>query len=434
MKQPNRQAFGDAEQAAVAEVMKYYSSHGEDPPYQGRFERRFALRFEMQMNGGFAVPVATGTGACYLALAALKTFYNLPGGSEVILSPVTDSGPLAAIVALGFVPVIADAAPGSYNVNRQSIIDCVTDQTAAVFVVHAAGAPVEDIPKIAEDCASSGIYLVEDCSQAPFAMPKSVAYSYVGQFGDIAAFSTMYRKTIQSGGSGGLVYIKEGGQTGLGNHVLAHKDRGKQTWRSDLNQNDPSNALFPALNWNTDEFSCAIGEASVKRAIETIIKRNEFVAQLKKLLDKCSEVCSIPEGYHDGHSPFYLPIIVDEKKITVTKTEFAEAVQAEGVGLLPHYGCLVSDWEWAADYINWQPTQKYSEGHAPHAPKTPNARAMRDGSFNLFLNENYTKKDAVEILLAITNVEERVVKTQQQGGKGVEQVRATRMERDPKDG
>jgi hypothetical protein len=59
---------------------------------------------------------------------------------------------------------------------------------------------------------------------------------------------------------------------------------------------------------------------------------------------------------------------------------------------------------------------------------------MRDSTFNLFLNENYTKQDAVEILLAITNVEERVVKTQQQGGTSVEQVRATRMERDTEDG
>ncbi len=423
---PSRQAFGPTERAAVQEVLDYYKD--EDPPYGGYFEKRFSDAFVLKMGGGLATPVATGTGACYLALAALKTYYNLPEGGEVILSPVTDSGPIAAIVALGFVPVIADSAPNSYNVNRQSIIDCVTDRTVAVFLVHAAGGPVSDIAEIASDCSSSGIKLLEDCSQAPFAMADSLTHmdfweaegkmpKFVGSYGDIAAFSTMYRKNLQSGGSGGIVYVPFGEtafnseKMGLFHHVLAHKDRGKPTWRDDINQNDPGNAIFPALNWNTDEISCAIGTASLHRIEDTIHKRNEFIVELQKKLDKYSEVCSVYFDYHEGFSPFYIPIHVDTSKLYVNKIEFAEAVRAEGVGLLSNYGCLVADWEWADEYINWQPSTKYSEGYVPFAAKTPNASGTRATTFNLFLNENYGKDEAVDIALSIARVEERTLRS-----------------------
>ena len=409
---PMRHAFGEDERNAVIEVMDYYRNTGDDPPYGGVYEEAFAEAFEDAMGEGLATPVATGTGACYLALAALKTYYDLPDKGEVILSPVTDSGPLSAIIALGFTPVIADAAPGSYNVNRQSIIDCVSDQTVAVFLVHAAGNAVEDVKQIAEDCKSSNIKLVEDCSQAPFAMARGISPKYVGSFGDIAAFSTMYRKNLHSGGSGGVVYVPDVHDKDIFNHVLAHKDRGKPTWRTDINQNDPGNALFPALNWNTDEFSCAIGSASLKRIEKTIGDRQKFIGHLKEKLDKYSKVCSIDPASHSGSSPFYLPIIVDTSLITVSKTEFAEEIQGREIGLLTHYGCLVSDWEWADRYIDWRASHKYSKGSVPWASlstRTPNARAMRDSSFNLFLNENYTEEEAIDIALAIAWVEERTL-------------------------
>ena len=407
---PLRQAFGDDERDAVMEVMDYYKTRGEDPPYGGKFEREFAEAFQDMMGGGHATPVATGTGACYLALAALKSYYNLPDGSEVILSPVTDSGPISAIVALGMVPVVADADITGYNTNLEQITDCITDHTAAVFLVHAAGNAVKDVDQIAQACKNDGIYLVEDCSQAPFAMPRGLQPKYVGSFGDIAAFSTMYRKNLQTGGSGGIVYVPDNHNKSLFHHVLAHKDRGKPTWKKDINQNDPGNALFPALNWNTDEISCAIGQASLNRIEQTISDRQLFIHHLQKKLDKYSQVCSIDPQNHSGSSPFYLPIIVDTSLLHVSKIEFAEAVQAEGIGLLPHYGCLVSDWEWANEYINWQPTEKFSEGHAPWVMRTPNARRFRDNSFNLFLNENYSEEEAIDIALAIARVEERTMR------------------------
>ena len=88
------------------------------------------------------------------------------GAGRVIVSPVTDSGTVHAILAAGLVPVVADAAPGGYNTGLDQVTDCVTDLTAAVMLVHTAGEPVADTEAIAKLCENGAIPLIEDISQA----------------------------------------------------------------------------------------------------------------------------------------------------------------------------------------------------------------------------------------------------------------------------
>ena len=61
------------------------------------------------MGGGYADAVATGTASLYIAVAAL----DLPKGSEVIVSPITDPGTLAAIILNGLVPRSRTASPAA---------------------------------------------------------------------------------------------------------------------------------------------------------------------------------------------------------------------------------------------------------------------------------------------------------------------------------
>src|SRR5215470_17765098 len=97
---PPRFALGEAEMAMVQEVLQHYRDKAVDPGYQGMFEKRYTDGFVKTMGGGHADAVATGTAAIYIAVAAL----NLPAGSEVMVSPVTDPGTLAAIILNRLVP------------------------------------------------------------------------------------------------------------------------------------------------------------------------------------------------------------------------------------------------------------------------------------------------------------------------------------------
>jgi dTDP-4-amino-4,6-dideoxygalactose transaminase len=377
---PPRIAFGDDEAAQLKAAIDYYRTRDIDPPYKGHFEQALCESFVAFMGGGYANAVSTGTAACYVALAALQ----LPANSEVIISPVTDSGPLNSIILQGYTPVLADSAQGSYNMGVEQFLERVTPNTTALMAVHCGGEPLE-IDRLVEEAHKRGIKVIEDCSQAPGAVWKG---RKVGTFGDVAAFSTMYRKTFTTGASGGIVYAQDQQTFRL---AQAHSDRGKPVWRTDVNLNDPGLAAFPAHNFNTDEFSCAIGISSLKRLQRAIDSRNVFVSELVAQLPEQSRVCR-PYAFHQGFSPFFFPIFVDTSKTRCTKMEFARAVAAEGVDLNPHYGCVVSSWPWAEQHL--------SDGFV-----AVNALKTRDESFNLSVNERYGSAEVRDVIEAILKVE-----------------------------
>lgn len=377
---PPRLALGDEEVRMIQEVIAYYRERQIDPGYQGPFEKLYTDAFVAMMGGGYADAVATGTAALFVALAAL----DLPKGSEVLISPITDPGSLSAIILNGLKPRLCDSKPDSYNIGVEQVVERLGSAVSAICVVHAAGQAAE-VDKIVAEAHARGIRVLEDPSQAHGA---KIMGRPVGTFGDIAAFSTMYRKAHMTGPSGGLVYCRD---LELYRRVLAHADRGKPRWREDFSDRDPSTYLFPALNHHTDEISCAIGVASLGRLGTTILRRVSYVLDVIAGLAEHARICR-PYPYSPADSPFFFPIIVDTDRISCSKIEFAEAVLGEGIDLNPHYRFVVDEWPWIQPYL--------ADGF-----KTENARSIRDRSFCLYLNENYGEAEATDTVEAILKVE-----------------------------
>lgn len=377
---PPRFAIGPAERAMIDEALDLFAGQGLDPGYQGVFEERYCRAFAEAMGGGYADAVATGTVALYVALAAL----DLPKGSQVLCSPITDPGTLSAIVLLGLVPRLADSQPDSYNVGPEQIAERLTDEVSCVLLVHSVGyaAPVDAIVELAH---ARSIKVLEDCSQSHGARWMG---RRVGTFGDVAVFSTMYRKASITGASGGVVFTT---RQDIYRMALAHADRGKPRWREGFDDRDPNQFLFPALNLHTDELSCAIGLASIGRLEDTRARRLAFVEAVSRMIDQSSRVCR-PYGYDADASPFIYPVFVDVEAISVTKQRFAEAVRAEGIGLNPHYRYLAADWPWLRPYL-------------ADAFACPNARRVVERTFSLYLNENYGPCEAEDCAAAIAKVE-----------------------------
>lgn len=377
---PVRHAIGPAERSMVNQVLDYYNTQGLDPGYQGFFEQQYCALFAKMMGGGYADAVATGTASLYIALAALA----LPKGSEVLVSPITDPGSLSAIILNGLIPRLIDSQPDSYNVSLAEIEPRVTPKVSCIFIVHSIGRAV-DMEPIAAFAGKRGIRILEDCSQSHGATCNG---RRIGTFGDIAGFSTMYRKASICGSSGGIVYSTS---MELYQQALAHADRGKPRWQADFDDRNPAQYLFPALNLHTDEISCGIGMASVTRLDETRAKRMAFVHQVSQILREHSAVCR-PYQMTDEDSPFVFPIHVKPESIRFTKIQFAEMIRAEGIPLSTHYHYLVKDWPWI-------------QKHLSDSFETANARRTLDQSFNLYLNENYALREAEDVARAILKIE-----------------------------
>jgi len=126
------------------------------------------------------------------------------------------------------------------------------------------------------------------------------------------------------------------------------------------------------------------------------VKRLAFVGNVTARLVDEATICQ-PYGYSPADSPFIYPIIVETDRISCGKLEFAKAVEKEGIGLNPHYQYVVADWPWL-------------KPHLADAFETPNARAIRDRSFNLYLNENCGEREAADTVAAILKVERHFAK------------------------
>ncbi len=378
---PGRFAFGDEELAAVQEVFAHYRVKGVDFGYQGHFEELYCKTFVEHLGvGGYADAVATGTGSLFVALAALQ----LPKGSHVIVSPITDPGTVNAIILNNLTPVLMDSMPGQYNAGPDQLRARVTPQTRAVCIVHSAGkaAPVEEMVAIAH---GHGVKVLEDCSQSHGAKWNG---QQIGTFGDIAAFSTMYRKNHATGGCGGVVFTRDENLYRLGR---AHADRGKPFWKDGYNDKDPKQFLFPALNWNLDELSAAIGIRTIGKLDDVNARRRAFLRALAEELKARGSRCALPP-IEEGDAPFFCPVFVDGARVSCPAREFGAAVGAEGISVNPHYDYVVSEWE-------------YVRPHCADSFGTPNAVAVRDASFNLLFNENFSATEARDIATGIIKVE-----------------------------
>ena len=351
------------------EMIDYYSERDQDPGYRGEFDRRYTSGFSKFMGGGFASLVSSGTAALYVAIAAL----DLPRGSDVLVSPITDPGTMSAVILNGLRPRLVDTDVDSFSISTATITQRWSSNTSAILVVHPFGRAAE-VGEISRLAKTQGVALIEDCSQSHGALHHG---RMVGTFGDIAAFSTMYRKIHTTGGSGGVVYTMS---QDLHRHALARSDRGKPRWLADFNDRDPRKYLYPALNLNSDEFAAAIGLASIARLDETIAKRRRFVRTLVQQLEvKAPQFKSWLSGVDD--SPFVVPIMISGKVTKTQKLEVAHSLLAQGVGLNPDYHFLAWDCEWLRPYLtdNFEPF---------------NARKALDKTFFLYVNEAFAREHA----------------------------------------
>jgi len=366
---------------AVIDVFEDSWSSGIDFGYQGKFENVYTKSFCEFQGAGFADAVSSGSAAIFLAIGAL----DLPKGSDVIVSPVTDPGSINPVILQGLNAIVSDSVINGFNIGVEEFENSLTKNTRAAIITHLGGHPC-DMEPIVEIAKSKGIKIIEDCSQSHGAIYKN---ERVGNFGDIAVFSTMFSKNHATGGCGGVVFTKSEKYYW---RIRSLSDRGKPFDSLNNNPRDPSSNLFPSLNYNIDEISCAIGASTLSKLQGIIDKRLEIYACFKKYLHESSVVSPINSLPETIPSLFFITVIVDVDRLTISKRKFAEAVAAEGVDLNPDYQFVVWEWAWIRKYIrNKYPTQ--------------NAIDFKNKTFNILFNERYTHGDVMDIIDSIKKVE-----------------------------
>lgn len=388
---PRRRHFDAREKQVMVALMDREIKTGGVLVYNGPEERAYCEEFCRFLGGGFADAVNSGTNALYVALRAL----DLEPGTEVIVPPITDPGGAMPVPLLNLIPVPADSAPGSLNVSVDQIRTVLTDRTSAIVIAHISGHPVDMDPILAL-AAERGIPVVEDCAQAHGAVYKG---KMLGTMGDIAAFSTMFGKHHATGAQGGIVFTRD---TRLFTRVRQVADRGKPYGALGT----PGN-MVASLNFNQDELSCAIGRVQLEKLPGALRNRRAFADAVAAGVRNIPNIAMLapPEGSESAW--WFLMLQFDPAKLDCTVTEFANALNREGIdGVTGGYPFYPTDNVWhregnvyGTSGLPWSLRQTRPQHYPLPNAHDANARIVR-----VDVHEQLGPNEARDLLVAIRKV------------------------------
>ncbi len=390
---PKRHLFGDEERRVVVELFERAAESGDAIGYGGPEEVAYEREFADFLGGGFADLVNSGTAALYAAVGALE----LEPAGEVVVPPITDPGGVMPVALLNQVPVVADAAPGTFNAGAAEIEAVLTSHTRAIVVAHIAGEPA-DIQPIAELARERGLPLIEDCAQAHGALYRGEP---VGRFGEMAVFSTMSGKHHATGPQGGVVFTRD---EGLYWRCRRFSDRGKP-----FNSPATSNARA-GLNLNGNDLAAAVGRVQLRRLPDIIRRRREVATRLKEATDRCEAVRTGWEVADTEGVYWFVRFGVNTDLLRTGKEQFARAVGAEGIPVTPSYRHIPSEAEWFRERRVFPPGD-YPWGLPAYMGDRnatfpcPVAVEAAESHFTLSIHENFGDPEITDIAAALKKVE-----------------------------
>ena len=383
---PARKRHGEREKALLGEVIDSDILFYFLGTKVFEFQRAFADRYGQK----HCVACSSGTASVHIAIAALE----LPVGSEVITSAITDMGSLTGLLYQGLVPVFADVDPGTLNMDPESVRSRITPKTRAILAVHHAGLAA-DMDALLDIGREHGIPVIEDCAQAYLCEYKG---RLAGTMGSIAAFSLNHFKHIECG-SGGMVLTSD---DRLRYRASLFLDKCYQR------EEGIRNPFFLAPNYQMTELQGAVALAQLERVRPVVERRNELGSRLSALLRGIPGI--VPQRIPDGckHSYFLYLFRLDFRQIDCSAKEFAEALNAEGIPNAAHmitggrpvylYDIFQKRSAFPGTEYPFSPDRYYARGDCPVAEK-----AFEEWiTINLY--EHYRDGDIDEIALGIRKV------------------------------
>jgi dTDP-4-amino-4,6-dideoxygalactose transaminase len=165
--------------------------------YVANFEKKLADFLKISNNQIYTI--ANCSDAIFGAFEVL----GVESGSEVIVPSISFPAVGSAIVAAGLIPKIIDIDCATGNINFDRLANELSTKTAAVFITHYGGIPV-DVPRLRK-IIGEDIYIIEDAACALGTKVNGIACGTLGDFG-CWSFDAMKLLTC---GEGGAMYVAD---------------------------------------------------------------------------------------------------------------------------------------------------------------------------------------------------------------------------------
>lgn len=265
------------------------------------------------------------------ATAAVEVALQLCGigpGDEVITSAQSFFTVPNMIVKVGAKPVFVDCDLVTRNIDLAAVEAAITPRTRAIVPTHWPGALV-DMDALHALARRRGLRVIED---AALVLGSRWRGRNVGAFGDLVTFSFHPNKNITSIEGGALV-VNDDDEAGRVEPLRFHGITVLPDRTRDV--------AFPGGKFNLPDVNARIGTAQLARLPEFLARRRELVDRYVERFatDPACVLPPRPEG-DDGQSWNMWSVLLPLDRLTMTRKDFRDALDARGIGSGVSYEAL----------------------------------------------------------------------------------------------
>lgn len=330
----------------------------------------------------YAVLVSNGTAALHAACYAA----GIGDGDEVITTPITFAASANCALYLGGKPVFADIDPETYNIDPDSVEAHITPRTRAVVAVDFTGQAVQ-LNRIREICAAHSLTLIEDAAHSLGTRYQGKA---IGSLADMTTFSFHPVKTCTAGEGGAITTNDDAFYKRL-TLFRAHGITRNPDWMERAPEGGWCyEQVALGLNYRMTDMQAVLLGSQLDKLEQFVRRRREIVERYNAAFSDTPGVIvqkEIPESETARH--LYL-LQLDTARVSCTRKEAYDALQAEGVGCNVHY-----------IPVYWFP---YYEKLGYRRELCPNAEKLYERLITIPLYYGMTDSDADGVIYAVKKV------------------------------
>lgn len=327
---PSWPYFNGDEKNALERVL-YSGKWGTRGPEVKKFEKRFSS----YQNAKYGLAVTNGTVTMEIALRALGIGY----GDEVIIPPYTFYASASAVFITGATPVFADIEENTYNIDPEKIKEVISPYTKAIIPVHIGGRPA-NMDKIMKLAGENNLYVIEDCAHAHGSEWNKTR---VGSIGNAGSFSFQKSKNITAG---------EGGFITTNNYDLYKEFYSIHHCGRSMNGAWYGHSHVGS-NMRMTDWQAAVLDIQLNRLDDQITLRENNACYLTEQLSQLSfiETMNNDEKITRNSYHLYLFKFISDKCKGISRKQFVDALNAEGIPVASGYTCLYKQKVFQTDYF-----------------------------------------------------------------------------------
>jgi dTDP-4-amino-4,6-dideoxygalactose transaminase len=290
--------------------------------------RQFEADFAAYVGTSHAIAVNSGTAALHLALDGV----GVREGDEVLVPTMTFAATAEVVLYSKARPVLVDCRQDTLNVDLAQLERAITPKTKAIIPVHFGGQPCE-MREILQIAMEHNLSVIEDAAHA---LPARYREQMVGTIGDITCFSFYATKSLTTG-EGGMI-TTDCDEYAERMRILCLHGISKDAWKRYMAAGSwYYEILSPGYKYNLTDIAAAIGIEQLKKCDRFWEARRRIAAMYDAgflgLPEIRTPVCQT-EIQHAWH--LYV-IQLDLDRLSISRSEFIEALRNEHIGTSVHF-------------------------------------------------------------------------------------------------